>query len=109
QVTWGVDRVVGEHEERLAGLAQPGDELVGARDDAPLVHEDAVHVGHPALDRLRFAHGRWAYWNASGPTCVSQGDGWRWGVVLAGTILTIVVIAQIAVGGARLLRQRNTA
>jgi hypothetical protein len=56
QVTCRIDGVVRQYQKRLAGLAQPGDELGCARHRLSLVYEDAVHVGEPGLDGLAFSH-----------------------------------------------------
>src|SRR5690606_12885882 len=45
----------GQHEEALAGGAEPREELVGPRDGLPLADQHAVHVGQPRLDG-RLAH-----------------------------------------------------
>ena len=50
QVTGGVDRVVGQHEEGAAGGLERLDELRRPGDGVVLVHEDAVHVGEPGVD-----------------------------------------------------------
>src|SRR5690606_17134041 len=52
----GEDRVVGQHEEGDALVAQRADELLGAGDRVLLPHEDAVHVGEPGVHGAGFGH-----------------------------------------------------
>jgi hypothetical protein len=56
QIPCREDRVVREDEEGTARGLERFDEVGGSGDRVLLVHEDAVHVGEPGLDRLRLSH-----------------------------------------------------
>jgi hypothetical protein len=56
QVTGGVDAVVGQQQEPVAGVLQALDELVGAGDEPFFMDQDAVHVHQVGLDRALVGH-----------------------------------------------------
>src|ERR1700760_2215529 len=55
-VAAGEDRVVGDQEVLQATRLQRLDELRSAWDRVLLVHQHAVHVGEPGMDRAGLAH-----------------------------------------------------
>ena len=55
QITRREDRVVGEHEEASLLLDQSLQEFRGSGQGVFLAHQDAVHIGEPALGGLTHA------------------------------------------------------